>query len=212
MSAEERIDNLVDYGFTEKEALYLVEKFPPLLGCTAERTNSLLENLETYGFTRTEVQSLVKKLPPLLGCTAERTNGLLVNLETYGFTRTEVRSLVKKLPSLLGYTAERTNGLLVNLETYGFTRTEVRSLVKKLPSLLGYTAERTNRGLRVLSGVNLDPLNNYRLLIYSPELLAARCKFLASLSQRPTVRELNLSNKAFENKFGISKKELLKLD
>ncbi|MEK7546269.1 MAG: hypothetical protein AAB554_04305, partial [Patescibacteria group bacterium] len=73
---KERESNLEAYGFSQDEVRAMVRKLPPLLGCTAERTNALLANLEAYGFTRDEVRALVRKLPPLLGCTAERTNAL----------------------------------------------------------------------------------------------------------------------------------------
>ncbi len=79
----------------------MVRKLPPLLGCTAERTNALLANLEAYGFSQDEVRAMVRKLPPLLGCTAERTNAGLDAVCETGLDAVFYAKLLMVSPALL---------------------------------------------------------------------------------------------------------------
>ncbi len=170
-----------------------------------------LQALVDYGFSKSNLQKMVQKFLALLSYMAERTNGILDNLTTYGFKKPDVIKMAVKFPALLSYTAERTNGIFKNLTDYGFKKLDIIKMVVKFPSILGCTAELTRAGLDVMAEIGFDVREKPGRLMFSPKLLRARLNFLRS--KRLTLEDIRKcifqSSKAFEDRFQISRQELI---
>ncbi len=149
---------------------------------------------------------------PAMHLVPEETMRLnLACLKAYGFKQEDIRSIVKKFPAVLGCTAERTNSLLANLESYGFKQEDIRSIVKKLPQVLDCTAKRTTAGLHVFSDMGFDIRNKPSMFMFSPVLLRGRLNFLRNANLVPDTKIMFLSNRQFEDRFKITRAELILL-
>lgn len=103
------------------------------------------------------------------------------------------------------------HGKRENLEAYGFTRAQVQKMCVAFPGILGCTEARTRTALMVMEEIGCDPLTKPQRLMFSPDLLRARLRFLKTkgLGGKEVLHHVFASNEQFERRWGVSRAQLL---
>ena len=123
--------------------------------------------------------------------------------------------MTRLLPSLYGFSKEYIQDKMNFLISLGYTKADVIKMTKLLPSLYSLSKENIIEKTEYLKSVELEfvILHDPNMLMQSVKLTYARYKFLTEEKNidisKENYRKLFISNKQFENAYGISKKELL---
>ena len=136
-------------------------------------------------------------------------------LLSIGYTKKDIIKMTKKLPQLYSLSKENIQDKIDFLISLGYTKADVIKMTKLLPSLYGISKENIIEKTEYLKSVELEFIILYdpKMLMQSVKLTYARYKFLTEEKNigisKESYKKLFISNKQFENAYGISKKELL---
>ncbi len=158
---------------------------------------------------------MAKILPSLFGLSIENIKQKIEDIETLGYTKNEVIKMIKTFPALFSYSIDNIKQKAEDIVALGYTKDEVIKMTKILPSLFGYSMDNIKQKIEFYQLINIDYLlvDNAKYLMQSVELSYARYEFYKSKNieiNNKNYRLLFISQKKFENVYGIEKNELLK--
>ena len=135
-------------------------------------------------------------------------------MESLGYSKEEVIKMTKTLPAIYGYSIENMKQKITNIESLGYSKEEVIKMAKTLPTIYGLSIENMKQKIDFYDSINLHDLAllNTKYLMQSVSLSYARYKFYQYKGINVTIdnyKLLFINNKQFENKYKITKKELL---
>ena len=214
----ESIKILIKLGYSKKESIDLVTRYPLCNYKDETLKNNIIsvyDYLLSLGYTKKDVIKMTRLSPSLYSYSKENIQDKMNFLISLGYTKEDVIKMMRLLPSLYSLSKEYIQDKMNFLISLGYTKADVIKMTKLLPSLYGISKENIIEKTEYLKSVELEFIILYdpKMLMQSVKLTYARYKFLTEEKNigisKESYKKLFISNKQFENAYGISKKELL---
>lgn len=206
----------VNNNYTKEEIIKITKNFPVVFSYSIENIETKNNYLISLGYTKEETFKLTKKFPSIYGYNIDKINKKINDLIQLGYTKEDIIKMTKKFPNLYGLDIEKITLRLNELIQLGYTEEEVLMMSKNFPTIFGYELNTISKRMEFYNSIGLRKMTIYdsKQLIQSIELSYARYEFYKDkeiyISESDYLK-LFMSQKNFEKKYGLGKKELLEM-
>ncbi|MFC1640659.1 hypothetical protein ACFL2D_01270 [Patescibacteria group bacterium] len=204
-----RFDSLVQYGFVRDRLVRVCTKSPRILNSSRANILYKLNNFRAFGFTRVQIVEIIRRTPALMTMSTARINAALINLCRHGIAKADVRDMVNLNPGILSNSPEHTNMIYEYFEVKGYTQEQASDAFRRSPAILMSSVDRIDDQLYVFEQLGMDISLYPKALIYAPELLMARARYLKSRMLDLDSSNMFIGNDKFYVKFGLTREQLM---
>ena len=161
-----------------------------------------------------DVLKMSKTLPQIYGYSINSINNKFSNMEDLGFKKEEIITMTKSFPQIFGITTNNIKQKIDYISSLDYSREDVFRIIKGLPTLFGLTNENIKGKIDFYDSIGMHDLAfiDPPRLRQSASLSYARYMFYKEngiIVDMDNYYELFINEKRFEQKYKLSKKQLL---
>lgn len=206
----------INNNYMKEHVIKMAKNFPAIYSYSMENIEMKNNYLISLGYTKEEMFKLTKNFPSIYGYNAEKINKKINDLIQLGYTKEDVITMGKKFPNIYGLDIEKISKRLDELTQLGYTKEEALMITKNFPTIFGYEFNKISKRIEFYSSIGLRKMTVYdsKQLMQGTELSYARLEFYRQkgiVVNDYDYLKLFMSQKNFEKKYGIGKKELLEM-
>lgn len=170
-------DELVAYGFDEKQIHRMIAVQPAYLTQTWESIKKRFDGFEEYGCTREEVVRMFAIHPSIITSTWERMREKLQHMEELGVSKKTLLKALKKNMAFLRSSEERLHGteqdpgILVGLAQYGFSAQDMDSMIARYPNFLSRAWNMIHPTFQALESYGFTPAQIITMCTRYPNII-----------------------------------------
>ena len=200
-----------------KNVILKMTKFLPTIYCLSiENIKQKIEDMISLGYSKDDILKMTKLFPSLYGYSIETIKQRIVDMINLGYSKEDVLQMTKYFSCLYGYSIYNIRQKIGDMISLGYSKDDVLKMSKSLPSLYSLSIENIKQKIDFYDSIGLNNLiiKDSRLLMQSTVLSYARYEFYLSkgiIIDMNNYKKLFISNKQFEQSYGMTKEELLNM-
>ncbi len=225
---KERVKAIADigYGSTERpspevlsegeiKAVQMIKRCPTILNYSKESLKAKIEDLISLEFSKEEVLKMTSKAPSLFGQTIDTLKEKKKGIIDIGFSEEQVRKILVESPTTFGCTTQTVIDKIDGIVNLGYTKEEVMNVVTIYPTILTKSTGKIKDLVEFYDSIGMHELllKEPKQFMQSVEVSYARYMFFKERGitiNMDHYRNLFRSHVEFEERYGISKVDLLK--
>jgi len=176
---ENKIDDLVKFGYLKEDILIMIKKFPNFIGYSLEENiKPTFLNLMCLTYTKKQILKMSKDLPELIGYSDKHILNHFEKLIEFGYTFKQVFSMTVRYARIFSLSIEKIKKRLDNFQKLNFTLEEIIKMTYISPQLLGYSNEKVKNTIDFLTKFGYLKLEIIQMCTNFPSIFDSSLKTL----------------------------------
>ena len=204
------------FGYSKKDIIKIGKYFPQIYWYAIDNIEKRIVNLVLLGYTREEVIKITRAFPKIYSLGIDNIKDTIDGMINLGYSNDEVLVMTKRFPSLYSFSIDTIKLKMDELMSLGYDIDDVKKMTVDFSGLYGFSIEslREKKEFYDLIGIGDIFRVSPKMLMQSISVSYARYMFY-----KDNGIDINMSNynmlfvgqKQFENKYKITKEELINL-
>ena len=213
---KQKVNDMVSLGYSFDDVVKMTKSLPNIYGLSIETIKQKIDDMISLGYSFDDVVKMTKTLPTLYSYSIDSIKEKMDKMISLGYSRSDVVKMTKTLPSLYSYSTDNIRKKIDDMISLGYSFDDVLNMTKSLPALYSYSIENIKEKIEFYNSIGLCELVTRKpmFLIQSTALSYARYQFFISKGikiDNDDYKNLFIKNKTFEERYGLSKEELLNI-
>ena len=167
---DDRYNNIINLGFTKKEATFLAEKIPPVLFDFNKSLSDVFDLYKGYNLRTTNIKDIILKNPKTILYRPKTYKDMTNYLYNVGYTKDEIKKIFVKAPNLLAYKSNAIELYYDFFINYGLNNDEIKQILLGNPKILYHSLDKINNIIKVIEKYDIDKINVVRIITNYPTI------------------------------------------